>query len=208
MQFNLIPSCSFPLMTNSIHDMYNTLAAVSLLSELGYAFEQTAELMQKVQITPSRYEVLKPKEGYRIIRQMSKDINAVATSRAFDHVSGQPGKKEIIFLIFNRDDDYKWSENICWMQDCDFEFLNKPDISNIVCTGPRNVDFLFRLIMAGVPREKITLIDNRLDAHKGLRLDSSEDIYILFGTDAIEMSMAVAKSSCEEVLVRGKSDEN
>jgi hypothetical protein len=55
---------------------------------------------------------------------MAKDRNALAGSRAFDYVSAQPGNKELILMMNNLSDAKNWSENVCWLYDCDFEFLN------------------------------------------------------------------------------------
>ena len=192
---------TFPLLTNGIHDMYNVTAAVSVLQELGYTLPAVAELMKHIKVVASRFDATEPKPGYRVIRQMSKDVNAVATTRAFDHISKQLGKKELILIIFNGGDAC-WSENICWMQDCDFEFLNHPDITNIICTGPRWADYVLRLKMAGVPEDRITVIEEKEDAPKGLRLTEPEDIYVLYGTDAIPLSERVAAKACEEVMKR------
>lgn len=200
----------FPLLTNGIHDVYNVTAAAAALYQIGYSLARTAELMKQITIVASRYSVAEPKPGYRVIRQMSKDINAAATSRAFEHIAGQPGKKELILMIFCRGDDTTWSENVCWMFDSDFEFLNHPDIVNIICTGPRWADFRLRLEMAGVPKDRIKVVPNIarvLEAPDHLTLEGPEDVYILYGTDYIELSEALAQGACDAIRDRGPDAE-
>lgn len=58
-------------------------------------------------------------------------------------------------LIQNCGISGKWSENMCWMYDCDFELIDKDDIENIVVCGPRGKDCRLRLLLVGIPDEKI-----------------------------------------------------
>lgn len=90
-----------------------------------------------------------------------------------------------------RGDARTWSENICWMYDCDFELLDNDDIENIVVCGPRGKDYRLRLLMAGIPDEKISYTEDELDAPDKLKLTGSH-IYVLYGTDSIQLGKKVA----------------
>lgn len=182
---------SYRLLNDSVFNIYNVLAVVAYMSELGYTPEQIEGLLEKTEIVESRYRV-EEAGGYRIIRQMSKDRNALGSSRAFDYVSSQPGDKEIILMMNNLSDAAEWSENTCWLYDCDFEFLNRENIRNIVATGPRARDYYLRLKMAGIDDDRISLVDDELSAPEALKLYQGESIYILFGTDSIELSEKVS----------------
>ncbi len=87
---------------------------------------------------------------------LAKEKNAFASSRVFDYISHTKGKKEIILMNCCQGDAIHWSENTCWMYDCDFEFLNDENIENIIICGPRVKDYRLRLLLAGVPEEKIS----------------------------------------------------
>ena len=43
------------------------------------------------------------------------------------------------------------------MYDTDFEFLNHDDIVQLVCTGRAGRDYKLRLLLAGIPEERICL---------------------------------------------------
>ena len=92
--------------------------------ELGYTQERIAELLEKIEIVKSRFSETEVGR-YTIVRQMSKDKNALGASRAFDYVSSRPGNKELILMMNCLGDTHHWSENVCWLYDADFEFLNK-----------------------------------------------------------------------------------
>lgn len=58
------------------------------------------------------------------------------------------------------------SENTAWIYDTDFEFLNDDSITQIICSGVRRTDYKVRLLLAGVPEEKITCVEKESDAAK------------------------------------------
>ena len=123
---------------------------------------------------------------------LAKDKNAFAGSRVFDYISNSSGDKEIIIMNSCRGDAVHWSENVCWLYDCDFEFLNRDNIKNIVVCGPRVQDYRLRLLMAGIPEEKISYTEKEIDTPDKLKLEKGSDIYVLYGTDSIELGYAVA----------------
>ncbi|MBQ9016082.1 MAG: DUF1727 domain-containing protein [Firmicutes bacterium] len=186
------------LLNESVFNIYNVLAVTAYLSELGYAPDRIGELLDKVEIVKSRFSE-EEIGGYRIIRQMSKDRNALGSSRAFDYVSGLPGDKELIMMMNNLSDAAVWSENTCWLYDCDFEFLNKDNIRNIVVTGPRAKDYYLRLKFAGIGDDRISFVHDELDAPGALRLYPGEDIYVLYGTDSIDLADRVAEKVRQQI---------
>ena len=72
--------------------------------------------------------------------------------------------KELILMMNNLSDSRHWSENVCWLYDADFEFLNRENIKNIVVTGPRAKDYYLRLKMAGIDDSRISFAEHELDA--------------------------------------------
>ena len=194
------------LLNESVFNIYNVLAVTAYLGELGYAPERIGELLDQTEIVKSRFNVDEV-DGYRIIRQMSKDRNALGSSRAFDYVSGLPGEKELIMMMNNLSDAAVWSENTCWLYDCDFEFLNRDNIRNIVVTGPRAKDYYLRLKFAGIEDDRISFVHDEIDAPGALRLYPGEDIYVLYGTDSIDLADQVADKVRERIneKVTGRS---
>ncbi|MBQ9060407.1 MAG: DUF1727 domain-containing protein [Firmicutes bacterium] len=196
----------FRLLNESVFNIYNVLAVTAYLSELGYAPDRIGQLLDQTEIVKSRFNVDEV-GGYRIIRQMSKDRNALGSSRAFDYVSGLAGDKELIMMMNNLSDAAVWSENTCWLYDCDFEFLNRDNIKNIVVTGPRAKDYYLRLKFAGIEDDRISFVHDEIDAPGALRLYPGEDIYVLYGTDSIDLADQVANKVREQISekVTGRS---
>jgi ssDNA-binding Zn-finger/Zn-ribbon topoisomerase 1 len=183
-------SFTYRLMSDSVFNIYNTVTVVAVLRELGLAPETIAQGLKDCGIVETRYNV-KEAGGIHVVMQMSKDKNALANSRVFDYVSSLPGSKQIIMMQNCKEDAQHGSENISWMFDCDFEFLNKDNIKRIVCTGPRSKDYVFRLLMAGVPEERIRCTENEINAPNLLDYDGESDVYIFYGTDAIPLTRSV-----------------
>lgn len=183
-------SFNFKLLSSSILNSYNQLATITLIHELGYSFELIQEMLNNVTITETRYSKVKISDT-TIIRQLTKDRNALATSRVFDELTKDPSAKEIIMFMNNLSDARNWSENTCWMYDCDFEFLLKANVMHIIVTGPRAKDYYLRLLYAGFPPERISQIDCELDSHKLLRVFDNGTIYLLYGTDSIDLARQV-----------------
>ncbi len=124
-----------------------------------------------------RQDVIK---GKTLSAIMAKGLNAVACSRSFDYVGTEPGKKAVILMLDDVFDEKHSSENIAWLYDADFEFLNTPDIVQIITVGKRSPDSLLRLLIAGVEKEKITAVSSEAEAVDAVDLQSCDKIYILY----------------------------
>lgn len=168
----------YPMISNSTFNLYNELTAVTALREFGLTGEQIRNAIQNLNIVESRYS-RSTVDGITIVTNMAKGQNPIACSCVFDYVSKEPGNKEIILLLEDIFDRKNSSENMTWIFDTDFEFLNQPNITNIVIGGLRTKDYKLRLMMAGVPEEKIKETTDEAGAYKSLNLDGTDSVYIL-----------------------------
>ena len=181
---------TYRILNDSIFNIYNVVSVVTLLRDMGYTQKRIKELLDKIEIVKSRYnETLV--NGVKVIMLLSKDRNALGSSRSFDYASNCPGNKKFILMMNNEFDERHWSENICWLYDCDFEFLNKPDIEKIVVTGPRFKDYKLRLLMAGVKEKNILDTHLEMDSPDLLEYNKGDVIYLLYGTDNIDLATKV-----------------
>ena len=187
---------SYKLLSDSIFNIYNMLTAISLLRELGMTHEKISENINKLNIVGSRYNEHKVGD-IKIIMQMAKQRNALAVSRAFDYISSQPGEKQILLMMNCQTDGKHWSENPCWMYDCDFEFLNKPNIKRIVASGFRSKDLYLRLLFADIPEERLLCVRDEFEAAKGFDFSKASNIYILYGTDSYSLATKVKSKIIE-----------
>ena len=172
-------TCEYNLVNDSIFNIYNIVCVVAFLSEFKIENKKIIDFLKKERIVESRYKKDKV-NNINIITHMAKGQNAVACSCVFDYVRKEPNKKEIILLLYDLFDSKNSSENISWLYDCDFEFLNDDNIDKIIIGGPRCNDFYLRLLLAGIPKEKLFSVKKENDTINYLSLEKKKDIYILY----------------------------
>jgi len=168
------------------------------LRETGLGPDEAVAALEGSVIPDSRYNETEA-GGMRIIMQMAKDRNALACSRAFEYIASKPGQKQLILMMNNLSDAKGWSENTCWLYDCDFEFLVREDITRIVSTGARALDYCLRLQFAGIPEDKLRFSEHEIDAPKELALQPGGSVYIFYGTDTLDLAYRVRDAVKERV---------
>lgn len=169
---------TYRLIGNNITDLYNTAAAVALLREFGLSAEQLEASYQKMKIVETRFNE-ETVGGKTIIDNLAKGQNPIACSRVFDFVRKTPGQKAVILVIDDVHDAKNSTENTAWIYECDFEFLRDDSVRQIVVGGKRAWDFQMRLLMAGVPPERIACCEREQDTPRRLRLDEVDTVFLL-----------------------------
>lgn len=196
----------YRLISDSIPNLYNMVTVIAALRQLGYSHDRIAALMAGLSITATRYQA--EQAGHvTLIRQMSKDKNALAGSRTFQYIAQRPGRKELLLMMNNLGDAHHWSENTCWIFDADFEYLADDSITQLVCAGARCRDYRLRLLMAGVPEERIICQPDEFRAAECLRYTPGDDVYVLFGTDSMALSYKVYDHMKQTALQRAAAQE-
>ena len=198
--------CDYPLITDSIFNIYNMVTVSAVLRELGWHHQEISTALGEATVTASRHSSEQVGE-VRLIRQMSKEKNALAGSRAFDYIAGREGRKELLLMMNCLGDAAHWSENTCWIFDADFEFLAHESIAQIVCTGARAEDYKLRLLMAGVDEGKIVVERDEFRAAEKLLFTPGDDIYQLYGTDSMALSYKVYDHLKKLALERSRKEE-
>lgn len=194
-------STSYKLISDSIINLYNEIAVITLLSELGYEKEKLVNLIEKLEIPKSRY-YSKKANNIEITTMVSKGMNAIATSRALDYVSNINKNLEIVLVIDDQFDNKGGSEAIAWIYDSDFEFLNKDNIKRIVVGGVRSRDYKLRLLLAGVPKEKIYICNKELDTPKFVTTKDIDEIIILHDVYFITGANKIRDEICD--MIKGE----
>ncbi|MBO5279468.1 MAG: DUF1727 domain-containing protein [Lachnospiraceae bacterium] len=180
----------YPLVTNSIFNTYNQVTAITLLREFGLSAGQIREAFSSLNIVESRYSS-ETVNGVEIITHMAKGQNPIACSCVFDYVKKEPGQKEIILMLDDVFDRIASSEIMTWIYDADFEFLNDDSISRIIISGVRCEDYKLRLLLAGVPEDKLICVSKEIDAPDYLRFDGTDKVFILHELYAADEAMKV-----------------
>ena len=169
----------FKLLGNNVTDIYNEIAAVTLLSQLGVDMAKIQKSFEKIKVTASRYhsEIVGGKD---LTRNLAKGQNPIACSRVCDFIRHEEGTKTVVCMIDDYYDAKETSENIAWIFDVDFEFLNHDSVKRIVLTGVRHQDYHLRLLMAGIPEEKIVCCEKEVDAAQYVDVSLSDKFYLLY----------------------------
>lgn len=170
---------AYKMASDSIFNVYNEVACITLLREIGIKDEVIKKAFDELEIAKSRY-MKETVNGVHIVNNLAKGQNPVACSIVFDYVKNEPGEKEVCLLIEDFHDNLESSENIAWFYDCDFEFLNDPSIKKVAVGGHRAMDVKFRLLLAGVPEEKIVAYEEIEKIPDELNKTKGETIYILY----------------------------
>ncbi len=95
--------------------------------------------------------------------------------------------------IYDRKDS---SEIMTWIYDADFEFLNQPNITNIVVVGVRRQDYKMRLLMAGVPEDRIRIVEKEDEVCGQLNFDT-EKIFVLYELYLVDEAMVLRDQICD-----------
>lgn len=184
-------TAQFPVINDALFNIYNELAAITLLYEVGISEKTVNEALLKTEITETRYSETQFK-GVSLIRTMAKGQNSVAASRAFDFVGSKKEERSVFIMlddIYERKDS---SEFIGWIYDADFEFLIKPEIKQIILAGPRCLDYKLRLLIAGADEKKLLCDIDEFSAVE--RMDKSvKAIYLLHDTSTLDLALQVEK---------------
>lgn len=199
-------SYDYKLITDSAFNVYNMATVIAMLRQLGFTHEEISSYMSKTAIAASRHSE-EQVGNVRLVRQMSKEKNALAGSRAFDYIAGREGRKEMLLMMNCLGDTMHWSENTCWIYDADFEFLRDDSIVQLVCAGARCMDYKLRLLMAGVPEDRIICEYDEFKAAELLHFTPGDDVYILYGTDSLARAYKVYDYMKELAVKRSEKKE-
>lgn len=164
---------------DSIFNIYNEAAVVAFLKVFGISDDKIVEIINNAKIVESR---LKQEQisGINIYSTMVKGWLAPSCSAVFDYVRNLPNKKQVIITIESDEENTESVENLSYMYETDFEYLNDEDIVDIIIIGRRSNDYYFRLLMAGVPEEKMHLIPSADQVEPLIDIQDGVDVHILY----------------------------
>ncbi len=178
---------AMPLLNDSVFNAYNQTAVSALLSEFGLEPEKFIPALCKQKIVESRFsdETI---GNIEVITNMCKGQNPIACSCVFGYVKKSAGTKEVVLLLEDDYDNEVSSENMTWLYDADFEFLNIDSVKRIIVGGVRSLDFKVRMLIAGIPEEKIVCVPTFADTPDALGMDCDK-IYILHDLHANDIAL-------------------
>ncbi|HHU06929.1 MAG TPA: DUF1727 domain-containing protein [Clostridiaceae bacterium] len=147
---------SYPAVGETVQDDYNALSAIAMLRILGHDADEIAKAMTGKRVITSRKEMTKV-DSKTIFRTLAKGSNPIAVTRGMHAIMRLPGTKTVILLYGIGQTTSGYSDMTAWYYDTDFELLAAPEVRQIVISGARMADLKVRLLLAGIPEEKLTL---------------------------------------------------
>lgn len=145
----------YPLLSDSVYNIYNEAAVIATLRDFGIEPARLAEHLAHVSLPASRETQGKTVCGVELRTQMVKGQNPAAASAVFERIGADTRPKELVLMLGLTFDSPLKSETAAWIYDTDFEFLNRDCIRKIIIGGERALDHRVRLLLAGVPEEKL-----------------------------------------------------
>ena len=186
------------LLGDNITDVYNQITAVAVLMEFGVAIKRITASFENMKIAGTRYDEM-VEENVHLINYVAKGQNPVAVSRVCDFVRKEDGNKSVVLIIDDFFDRKETSENIAWFFDTDFEFLNDHSIKQIVIGGQRQYDLKLRLLLAGIPEDKILSIDDDVKTGELVDLNGIDKVFVLHDIYTTHFAQAVQKRLAERL---------
>ncbi len=191
----------YHLVNDSVFNIYNEIGVIALLRKFGLTPDQISRSLSKTDIVGSRHsndEV----NGTKVVTNLAKGLNPVACSCVFDYVSREPGTKEIILILNDGAGINEASENVTWIFDTDYHFLNQPDIKRIIIGGCRAEDEKLHLLISGYPEDRIICTEKEMDTPKFLQYDT-DSIYVLHDLFYSDHAMKIRDHIKNELQSKG-----
>ena len=195
-------SYRYPLISPSVFNIYDEIAVIATFRDMGLAPEKLAEDLGRVKIPASRL-TKETVGGIELITQMAKGQNPAASSTVFETVSRDQSDMELVLLLDEVFDNPLKSETVAWIYDTDYEFLNRENIKKIVVGGERYLDHRVRLLLAGIPEDRIVCVRDPFETSKYVDIQGIQKIYVLHDVNFITNSHKIRDSIAARIREGG-----
>jgi UDP-N-acetylmuramyl tripeptide synthase len=139
---------------SGVHIAYNAAGAIAILVGLGVPLEHAAESLASVGPAFGRLEKIDA-DGRRLILAFAKNPTSYNTTLRALATEEEP--RQLLIAASNTLVD---GEDFGWLWDVDFETM-APKVERAVVSGTRADELANRLKYAGVPSERLTIVEDR-----------------------------------------------
>jgi UDP-N-acetylmuramyl tripeptide synthase len=146
-----------------LYNVYNALAAAALATTLGASLEAVAGGLSEVSPAFGRAETVTVR-GREVLLLLVK--NPAGANEVLRTLVLEEGDHDVLAVLNDRIAD---GRDVSWVWDADFEVL-APRVRRVTCAGTRAPELALRLKYAGVPEERIAVVDDL-----GAALDTAVD---------------------------------
>jgi lipid II isoglutaminyl synthase (glutamine-hydrolysing) len=155
-----------------LYNVYNALAATSLALALGVDLPTIVAGLETASAAFGRAETIEV-DGRPISILLVK--NPAGANEVLRTVALEDGELDVFGVLNDRIAD---GRDISWVWDADFEML-ADRIRRVTCSGTRAAELALRLKYAGVPRERIAVVDDVAAGLDAARADGAGPLYAL-----------------------------
>ena len=181
----------YPLYNDAMYNVYNEVAAVALFTQLGIGEDKLKAGLARIKPPESRFSAWSA-GGVEVVKVLAKSNNSLPVSLLFDLVRKSPGQKAVILAVDDLQEAHS-SERIAWIYDADYEFLVRDDVVQILVVGKRCHDHVVRLLLAGCPQEKITCIEDEMEALGSLVTEGVDTVFLLQDNTSYDLGTQAEK---------------
>lgn len=174
----------YPLISDTVFNAFNVLSVVAMLTELGYKEDTISEFLAGQTVTKIREDGVEY-NGIEYIAFAAKSQNVSAASVVFEYMAKEPSDKDVVLLMDEVQDKNHPTETLTWLYETDYEFLNSPNIKKIIVGGHMYLNHKLRMLLAGIPPEKIAAVEDEADIPKNVDREGITKVYVLFETDCV-----------------------
>lgn len=174
----------YPLISDAVFNSFNVLSCIAVLRELCKSKEEIAKFLETQQITKIR-ETCVEYNGIKYYTYGAKSQNISAASTVFEYMAKEPSDKNVVLLLDELQDKNHPTETLTWLYETDYEFLNSPNIKKIIVGGHMFLNHKLRLLLAGIPEEKIICVESESEIPNYVDTEGIEKVYVLFEIDCV-----------------------
>ena len=195
---------SYSLISPTVFNAFNVMSAVATFRTLGFSKESIEEFMSKQQVTKLR-ETCVEYDGIKYHTFSAKSQNVSAASIVFDYMAHEPSDKNVVLCMDEVQDRNHPTETLTWLYETDYEPLKSPNIKKIICAGHMFLNHKLRMLLAGIPEEKIVCIEDESQVPLFVDTEGIDSVYVLFETDYLSKAISWRDAIVERAKeVKGK----
>jgi UDP-N-acetylmuramyl tripeptide synthase len=135
-----------------LYNVYNALGAAALTRALGASLQDVVDGLQRVGAAFGRAETVTI-DGRETTLMLVK--NPAGANEVLHTLALEDGEHDLLAIL---NDNIADGRDVSWVWDADFEVL-APHIRRATCSGTRAAEMALRLKYAGVPLERIAVVD-------------------------------------------------
>lgn len=167
-----------------LFNLYNIVAAYSVLHLTGEDGDRAQQAISSLHLQDKIYHEL-TKNGRKYVALNCKAENNATYNLSVNYAALDPSPKTIVLGLREISRRYTFFD-LSWLYDIHFELLNNDTLQNVICAGPYRYDFAVRMKLAGVPEDKIIILENLDHAGKVFDQQTKGTVYGILNFDYID----------------------